>query len=118
MNLLATVGFPAVCIVLPLIGLKDGWYNSKHWGFYLLPQKELILIPVLAQLTSWIDDFYGIFDLQTNAWVRATEFKELFWGVTLVCYGIILKKRLSLLKQTQEKAETGPLVQPRMAASA
>ena len=96
---MATFGFPAVCVVLPLVGLKRRWFNSGHWAFYLLPQKELMLMTILAQIASWFDDIYSVLALPLSAWARATEFKELYWGLILVFYGIILNKRLDLLKK-------------------
>lgn len=108
MNLIATLGFPMVCIVLPLIGLKKGWFNPGHWGFYLLPKEELILMAILAQISTWFDDIYIFLDVPLNAWARATEFKELYWALILTSYGIILNQRLKSLKKAKD--QTGNIV--------
>lgn len=107
MNTIATVGFPMICIVLPIVGIRKGWFNSGHWGFYLLPEKELMLLPVIAQCCSWFDNIYKILDIPMSAWARATEFKELYWGLILLFYGIIIKNRLALLKVAREQNDSG-----------
>lgn len=61
LNLVATVGFPVWCILLPLLACKlrpGRCRRGGHWTRYLLPGLQLTLIVILAQSMSWLDDAY------------------------------------------------------------
>ncbi len=94
LNTVATFGFPVVCIVLPIMGGRYRWYRRGRWGYFLLPGKELIAVTAMAQLLTWLDDIYLAFTSDFNAWARASEFKELYWGYIVLMYSLILLRRL------------------------
>lgn len=94
LNLIATIGFPTVCIALPLIMRRRAQaYRPGHWTYYLLPGTQLILLTVIAQSTSWFDDVAVWFDALT-LWMRATELKELFWSAIALLYIMMIRQRV------------------------
>jgi hypothetical protein len=95
LNLLATIGFPMLFIFLPLL---RGWRGlpplAAKLSDWFLPRRQLMLFVILAQLCSWLDDIFGWFGI-ANAWTRATELKELFWGLGVLSWAGILWRRMA-----------------------
>lgn len=95
LNLVATMGFPVVCVLLPLLLLlRCRTYPVGGSAYHLLPRTELIVIVVLAQAATWLDDLSGLLSLPPSAWARASEFKEFYWGMTAFFHCNIIRRRL------------------------
>ncbi len=107
LNLLATLAFPLWCIVLPLVGrLNRSWWSPGHWSGYLLPRTELALVVVLAQGMSWLDDLFALCGWEMNVWARASEFKELYWGLGAAMLPILVGRRLQLWARLRSVRQT------------
>jgi hypothetical protein len=104
LNLIATIGFPMLFIVLPLLAnlryRLPAWFHNLAGLF--LPGRCLMLFAILAQLATWLDDIFGWFNV-ANAWTRATEFKELYWGMGIFFWARILCRRRQGMAEIGQK---------------
>jgi hypothetical protein len=94
MRAAASLGFPIVCIVLPLVmTLRHGPYAEDHWAYYLLPDRELIMLACLSVLVTMLNKVPAVKHMAR--WHgHLGELKELVWSIMAFCHVLILRQRL------------------------
>lgn len=94
LRLIANLGFPFGCVVLPLVALqKPGRFQVGRWAYYLSPRLELAATVLLAEALSPLDKLAKTW-VGTEMINRSGEVQELFWSFAACFYVFLIHRRI------------------------
>jgi hypothetical protein len=95
----ANVGFPLVCVVMPLGAMwLRGEYHPSRWGYYVLPRFELVTLILTAQALTTVQHVAQGF-IGREPLIRPGEMQEFYWAMAGLAYLGILWRRVGALRK-------------------